>query len=150
MISGKQLRTLIRAVKGRSLKAVEGAAPGAFPWHIRGARITTRRMPLETYNVYGEFKVKTPGGTAGHVSATYYPGSQRAHISGVFAEMMNQPLQLGAMGYRKLFRGIKSALGVTPNTRVSFSRVPNDFAPATKGDRPLRGRRWGREEVRTR
>lgn len=141
-MNAKSLRTIIRALKGRSLKTVAAAEPDAIAWHLVGSvphQGFTRRFPVRTgIPTFHSFRVQK-GAVKGTALVGHSP-TEGAHISRIASTTRDAmgypvPLDLGVKGYRQLFRGIRSALGVPPGTPVRFTRTRNIFNLARK--RPI-------------
>ncbi len=144
-MNAKTVRLFVRALRGRSAKAVTSAAPGSPQWHLdrsidllgaSGPGFNRRRLPREKPSFMkhvfsvdkGYVSVRNEPGIPGH-----WPGHQ-ASIAGVFSDDFT-PLDLGVSGYRKVFRGIRSALGIPKGTNIKFHRITNEFNPRAQRDR---------------
>lgn len=123
----RMLRALVKILRGRGLKTLAAPKPGAAQWHIatsEQAGFKLRDLPEKRpWFTKHYFDVTSPTGIRGHVSATQRPA--RTHIVGVFSESEDQPLDLGFKGYRRLFRDLRSAVGLPKETPITFHRIPN-------------------------
>ncbi len=155
-MTAKTLRTFVRALRGRSLKAVPGAKPGAFPWHVAEAEphfggkavglgakpaavsiqetsigrsgktpgFNLRKLPSRTpETLHHTFRIVGP--TQGRVITEYSPSEKHLRVLNVFSLDRQKPLDLGVGGYHRLFKGIKSALGLKKGAEVKFDRIYN-------------------------
>lgn len=139
-MNAKSLRVLIRALKGRSLKTVAAAEPDAVAWHLLGS-VPNRSFILRTLPAkvtqYAEhvFDVRK-GNVTGTVITHNMPGRNVGirRVASTARDSMGHPvpLDLGVKGYRRLFRGIRSTLGVPSGTHITFERARNIFNPASR------------------